>query len=79
MLEAQGLQVHRLPLPDHHAWATLPWPEGTAEVIVTEKDAVKIDPARAGETRVWVVGLDFALPPTFTQEVLRRVGAPRSR
>lgn len=79
MLEAQGLQLQRLPLPDHHAWATLPWPEDTLEVVVTEKDAVKIDPARVGKTRVWVVGLDFALPPTFTQEVLRRLGQPRSR
>ena len=79
MLETEGLHLQRVPLPDHHAWATLPWPEGTAEVLVTEKDAVKIDPARVGKTRVWVVGLDFALPHTFTQEVLRRLGAPRSR
>jgi tetraacyldisaccharide 4'-kinase len=78
MLEARGLQLQRLPLPDHHAFTTLPWPEGTAEVVVTEKDAVKLAPAALGGTRVWVVGLDFALPLPFIQDVLRRLGAPRS-
>lgn len=59
MLEAQGLRIHRLPLPDHHAYDTLPWPDGTTEVIVTEKDAVKLRPGRVGSTRVWVATLDF--------------------
>ena len=79
MLEAEGLQLQRLPLPDHYAWETLPWPDGTSDVIVTEKDAVKLDPRRVGETRGWVVGLDVTLPSTFTQDVLRRLGAPQSR
>jgi tetraacyldisaccharide 4'-kinase len=44
--EAPGPEIVRLPLPDHHAYVTLPWPAGTTEVITTEKDAVKLDPAR---------------------------------
>jgi len=77
MLEGAGLRLTRLPLPDHHAYATLPWPAGTADVVTTEKDAVKL--GDTGSTRVWVVGLDFVLPPTFTQDLLRALGAPRSR
>jgi tetraacyldisaccharide 4'-kinase len=66
MLEQQGLRITRLPLPDHARFVTLPWPAGTPEVVVTEKDAVKLRPDACGTTRVWVVALDFALPPAFT-------------
>lgn len=67
MLRAQGLELQELPLPDHHAFTTLPWPAGTADVLVTEKDAVKLPPGRFDHgrgtaTRVWVVTLDFDLP-----------------
>jgi tetraacyldisaccharide 4'-kinase len=60
MLRAEGLEIVSLPLPDHHDYATLPWPADTADVIVTEKDAVKLLPGRTGTTRVWVTALDFA-------------------
>ena len=53
------------PLPDHHDYATLPWPADTPDAIVTEKDAVKLPPQRPlGATRVWVARLDFRLDPT---------------
>lgn len=60
MLRADGLEIVPLPLPDHHDYATLPWPADVADVIVTEKDAVKLLPGRSGATRVWVAALDFA-------------------
>lgn len=66
MLEQHGLRIGRLPLPDHARFDPLPWPAGTPDVLVTEKDAVKLPPAACGGTRVWVVALDFALPPEFT-------------
>ena len=75
MLQAQGLNIQRLPLPDHFDYATLPWPPDTADVIVTEKDAVKLRPQRLGQTRVWVATLDFALPPDF-QAALQRLLPP---
>jgi tetraacyldisaccharide 4'-kinase len=61
MLRAAGLDIAELPLPDHHPYATLPWPDATAEVVLTEKDAVKLSPGRLGPTRVWVVPLDLQL------------------
>jgi tetraacyldisaccharide 4'-kinase len=76
MLEAAGLVIERLPLSDHHRFDTLPWPAATPEVVLTEKDAVKLDAARLGTTRVWVVGLDFVLPGAFVAEVLRRLESP---
>lgn len=60
MLAAQGLAVGTLALPDHADFTDLPWPPGTAGVLLTEKDAVKLPPQRVGATPVWVVTLDFA-------------------
>ena len=79
MLEAAGLAIRRVALPDHHDYATLPWESGTPDVVTTEKDAVKLHPAAVGATRVWVVGLDFALPPQLIQDVLGLLGRRASR
>jgi tetraacyldisaccharide 4'-kinase len=73
MLESASLSLQRLPLPDHYDYATLPWPAGTADVVTTEKDAVKLDASRLGATRVWVVGLDFRLPPHLFDDLLRLI------
>ncbi|KQV85650.1 tetraacyldisaccharide 4'-kinase [Rhizobacter sp. Root1221] len=71
MLHAAGLEVKELPLPDHHDFATIPWPHGTPDVVVTEKDAVKLRPAACAGTRVHVATLDFALGPAFEAELFR--------
>ena len=76
MLAAQGLDVVPLPLPDHHAYAELPWPNDTPDVVVTEKDAVKLDPERPGATRVWVAPLDFALDPTLIDALCAALPPP---
>lgn len=76
MLEQEGLQVVRLPLPDHALFSPLPWPADTTEVLVTEKDAVKLRPGSAGAARVWVVALDFSLPVGFTEALVRRLPSP---
>lgn len=75
MLEARGLQITRLPLPDHAHLDPLPWPAGTADVVVTEKDAVKLAPNRAAGSRVWVATLDFQPEPAFA-DALRALCAP---
>ena len=52
------------------------WPADTPDVVLTEKDAVKLAPARAGATRVWVAALDFALPAAFETALLSLLPAP---
>ncbi|MBI3368706.1 MAG: tetraacyldisaccharide 4'-kinase [Burkholderiales bacterium] len=70
MLEQAGLDIQRLPLTDHHPFDTLPWPANTPDVIVTEKDAVKLRPERFGATRAWVAALDFVPDPAFGPALL---------
>jgi tetraacyldisaccharide 4'-kinase len=79
MLEAEGLDVARLPLPDHATFDVLPWPDGTSDVVVTEKDAVKLAGRPLGSTRVWVATLDFGLPDALARalrDALARVRKP---
>lgn len=75
MLETQGLSITRLPLPDHHPYATLPWPASTPDVVVTEKDAVKLPAGGVPGTAVWVVGLDFKLPAALIDELAQLLRA----
>ena len=75
MLAAAGLRIDRLALADHHPMQPLPWPAETPDVILTEKDAVKLRPGSTGRTRVWVAPLDFQPEPTFAQ-ALRTLCAP---
>lgn len=69
MLGEVGLTVEPRALPDHHDFAALPWPADAADVLVTEKDAVKLPPSIDATTRVWVVGLDFRLPEPLAAAV----------
>jgi tetraacyldisaccharide 4'-kinase len=78
MLRSHGLSITPMPLPDHHAYATLPWPPDTADVIVTEKDAVKLDATTIGHTRVWVAPLDFALDAAFDAALFALLPPPGS-
>jgi tetraacyldisaccharide 4'-kinase len=81
MLEAAGLQIDRLPLPDHHALDQhdLPWPAGTP-VLVTEKDATKLAVDRPGTEGVWVLPLDFGLPDALCAGLTTCLGpAPAHR
>jgi tetraacyldisaccharide 4'-kinase len=67
MLREAGLRIETLPLPDHYGYTTLPWPARGPDVLVTEKDAVKLDPARTGARPVWVLPLDLAVPESLFQ------------
>ena len=79
MLRAHGLNFAAPPLPDHHDYATLPWPADTPDVIVTEKDAIKLEPGRVGTTRVWVAPLDFDLDAAFEAALLALLPPPGLR
>ena len=79
LLRAAGLAFTPLPLPDHHDFATLPWPPETRDVLLTEKDAVKLPASRCGATRVWVAPLDFMLDAAFAAELLGLLPPPARR
>ena len=70
MLREAGLTIVEHPLPDHHDFLRLDWPAGTTDVILTEKDAVKLRPERAGGFRLWVAALDFGFDADFERALL---------
>ncbi|HJW11418.1 MAG TPA: tetraacyldisaccharide 4'-kinase, partial [Albitalea sp.] len=51
----------------------------TREVVVTEKDAVKLDPANVGTTQVWVAPLDFHIDAAFEAALLALLPPPTTR
>ena len=75
MLRARGLDLQTLPLPDHHDFRTVPWPTDSGDVVITEKDAVKLAPQRSTGARVWVAALDFEPEPAFDAALLARLPA----
>ncbi len=77
MLRSAGLaRLQPLPLPDHFDFSFLPWPADALDVIVTEKDAVKLKPAQTGGVRVWVAPLNFALHPASGAALLALLPPP---
>lgn len=66
-----GLHFTPLPLPDHHRFDALPWPPETDDVVITEKDAVKLVGKPLGATRVWVAPLDFEFDLGFAAAIKR--------
>jgi tetraacyldisaccharide 4'-kinase len=82
-LRALGLAIDPWPLPDHDRLDPLPWPASTTDVVVTEKDAVKLPLARVQAERpglrVWVAPLTFTLPPDFVDAVRARLPNPPRR
>ena len=76
LLREAGLQIDELALPDHHPMDPLPWPAGARDVVITEKDAVKLPPGTAlGAARVWVATLDFRLTQQGEAALLRLLPA----
>ena len=81
LLREQGLTLaHTLALPDHYAFDALPWPADAADVIITEKDAVKLRPdampGNAVLTRIWVAPLDFEPEVAFAAALKRHYPYP---
>ncbi len=72
-LHALGIEVTPCPLRDHADFDILPWGPEVRDLLVTEKDAVKLEPRRIERerpgTRVWVATLDFSPEPSFWNEL----------
>jgi tetraacyldisaccharide 4'-kinase len=72
-LRKQGFTLHTQALDDHADLSRIPWPEAARDVIVTEKDAVKLAPDRLARERpncrVWVAALDFQPEASFWREL----------
>ena len=79
MLRAHGISIVEQPLADHADFATLPWPIGATDVVVTEKDAVKLAPTRPLGAQVWVARLDFVPGAAFDAALLALLPPPHSR
>ncbi|MEO8312846.1 MAG: tetraacyldisaccharide 4'-kinase [Caldimonas sp.] len=78
MLRAAGLRVEERALGDHADFTTLPWPPASTDVVLTEKDAVKLPASRRIGTRVWVARLDFVPEPAFDAALLAMLPPPSS-
>jgi tetraacyldisaccharide 4'-kinase len=76
MLRDEGLRIAERPLGDHADFSSLPWPAATADVVLTEKDAIKVAATRRLGTRVWVARLDFVPEPGFGSALLAMLPAP---
>jgi tetraacyldisaccharide 4'-kinase len=75
-LTQQGLSHTPMPLPDHAPLTPPPWTAVDWDaVLVTEKDAVKLDPGAPGNARVWVVPHRVGLPASVVRQVLDTVRA----
>lgn len=72
-LRQAGLKIRPFPLADHFAFDAIPWADSERRVILTEKDAVKLNPERLARERpaceVWVAALDFTPAPSFFAEL----------
>jgi tetraacyldisaccharide 4'-kinase len=77
MLQQQGLTIEPIALPDHANFDALPWPPNAGDVIVTEKDAVKVRPERVGDVRVWVAPLDLVLDAQIGATLAHWLPPPR--
>jgi tetraacyldisaccharide 4'-kinase len=79
MLESAGLTIDRLPLPDHASLDPRPWPETATRIVLTEKDAARIDPRAPDAAAIDVVTLDFVLPAGTVRDLCRLLPPPSSR
>ena len=83
MLASRGLRFEPLPLADHAAFDAPPWPDHATDVVLTEKDAVKLRPEllapALAATRVWVAPLDYAPDPALWAALDAAIGEPPGR
>ena len=79
MLRSAGIDITEHALPDHYDFTTLPWPSDTSELLMTEKDAIKIDPRRLAGCTAGVVPLDLQLDAALADALRQLLPVPAPR
>ena len=80
LLKSNGLRFQEMALPDHFDFATNPFKENTAKVIlITEKDAVKCKQLNdyKDDERIWVLPITVDLPNDFVAQMLEILKRPK--
>jgi tetraacyldisaccharide 4'-kinase len=80
LLKSTGLRFQEMALPDHFDFATNPFKENTAKVIlITEKDAVKCKQLNdyKDDERIWVLPITVDLPNDFVAQMLEILKRPK--
>ena len=83
MLQAAGLIIREMPLPDHFDFLENPFKDVDADAImITEKDAVKCEriDALRNDTRLWVIPVSAKIDDALTEHILEKLcGYPIAR
>lgn len=72
LLEALGYRFRRRPFPDHHVFSAAELSRLSGPLIVTEKDAVKIERLE-GVPETWVLPIEASLPESAARAVVEHV------
>ncbi|MYM36453.1 tetraacyldisaccharide 4'-kinase [Duganella sp. FT94W] len=75
MLQAAGLRIQELPLPDHHDFQDRPFAALDADLILmTEKDAVKCAQIEelSGDPRLWVVPVTARIDRALADQIVEK-------
>ena len=80
LLRSSGLKFQEMALPDHFDFATNPFKENTAKVIlITEKDAVKCKQLNdyKDDERIWILPITVDLPKDFVEQMVEILKRPK--
>ena len=80
LLRSTGLKFQEMALPDHFDFATNPFKENTAKVIlITEKDAVKCKQLNdyKDDERIWILPITVDLPKDFVSQMVEILKRPQ--
>ena len=80
LLKSNGLKFQEMALPDHFDFATNPFRENTAKVIlITEKDAVKCRQLNdyKDDERIWILPITVDLPKDFVAQMVEILKRPK--
>jgi len=80
LLRSTGLKFQEMALPDHFDFATNPFKENTAKVIlITEKDAVKCKQLNdyKDDERIWILPITVDLPQDFVAQMVEILKRPQ--